>query len=95
VISAQAARVVRAPTGEDLWRVTAAPVQCRATIEIMEDYGAYLYLDLGPSGTLANFVKYNLRPGSQSQFQAIMTPFGRDCDGLAAADARLRSGPTG
>lgn len=95
VISAQVARVVRTPAGEDLWRVTAAPVQCRTTIDIMEDYGAYLYLDLGPSGTLANFVKYNLKPDSQSRVQAIMTPFGRDLEGLAAADARLRSGPAG
>jgi trans-AT polyketide synthase, acyltransferase and oxidoreductase domains len=90
VISAERGRVVRAPQAADLWRVTAHRVHCRATIEIMEDYGAYRYIDLGPSGTMANFVKYNLRPGARSQLHAIMTPFRHDLAALSAAEAHLR-----
>ena len=40
--------------------------------------GEHLYLDLGPSGTLANFVVRNLAPSSRSRGNAIMTPFGLD-----------------
>lgn len=89
VISAERARVLRAPQPSDLWRVTAHPVKCQATIEVMEDYGAYHYVDLGPSGTLANFVKYNLTPTSRSQTHVIMTPFGGDIAALNAVETRV------
>ncbi len=89
VISAERARVLRAPQPADLWRVTAHRVKCQATVEVMEDYGAYHYVDLGPSGTLANFVKYNLSPRSHSQTHTIMTPFGQDIAVLNAMEARI------
>lgn len=37
-----------------------------------------MYIDLGPSGTLANFVKRNLTPDSESKVHTILTPFGQD-----------------
>lgn len=89
VISAERGRVLRSPEPADLWRVTARRVNCRATIEIMEDYGAYRYVDLGPSGTLANFVKYNLLRGSGSETHTIMTPFGQDIAALSALESKL------
>ena len=89
LVSAERARVVPAPAAEDLWRVTAQRVRFRETLEIMEERGAYRYVDLGPSGTMANFVKYNLRRGSYSTFHTIMTPFGRDLQALSAFDAAV------
>lgn len=82
IISAARARVVRAPAAGDLWRVARDCIRFRDTIEIMEDYGAFDYADLGPAGTLAAFVKYNLRPGSASRHHAIMSPFQRDAQAL-------------
>ncbi|HLP62594.1 MAG TPA: ACP S-malonyltransferase, partial [Candidatus Deferrimicrobium sp.] len=38
----------------------------------------YIYLDLGPSGTLANFAKNNLKGTAKSMCFPIMTPFGGD-----------------
>jgi bacillaene synthase trans-acting acyltransferase len=44
-------------------------------VEYMENKGPCLYLDLGPSGTSATFVKYNLPLSSKSITHSIMTPF--------------------
>ena len=82
VISAARARVVRTPAAGDLWTVARERIRFRETVEIMEDYGSFDYVDLGPAGTLAAFVKYNLRPGSASRHHAIMSPFQRDAQAL-------------
>lgn len=59
-----------------LWDVCRKPIEFRKTIEALEDKNSFLYLDLGPSGTLATFVKYNLRPQSGSVAMPTLTPYG-------------------
>ena len=71
-----------------LWTVIRAPIRFRQTITYLEARQAWTYLDLGPSGTLATFVKYNLAGHSASEVFSIMTPFGRDVSNL---DRLLRS----
>lgn len=44
--------------------------------------GPFLYIDLGPSGTLATFVKYNLPLSSASKSIPIMTPYKREAEQL-------------
>jgi trans-AT polyketide synthase/acyltransferase/oxidoreductase domain-containing protein len=51
-------------------------------VQALENKQAYVYLDLGPSGTLANFVKYNLASHSQSKSFPILTPFGQSLPNL-------------
>ena len=58
------------------WEVIRQPVRFRQTIESLESQGAYLYLDLGPRGTLANLTKMNLKLGSRSRAVPSITPFG-------------------
>ncbi|HBF38389.1 MAG TPA: acyltransferase [Firmicutes bacterium] len=64
------------------WDVVRKPVQFQQTLQELERKAAYFYLDLGPSGTLATFTKYNLKPDSSSSFQAIMTPFHQELKNL-------------
>ncbi|MCB0191369.1 MAG: acyltransferase domain-containing protein [Anaerolineae bacterium] len=65
-----------------LWTVVREPIRFRQTIAMIEARQAWSYLDLGPSGTLATFVKYNLAKHSASEVFSIMTPFGRDVSNL-------------
>lgn len=65
-----------------LWNVIREPIQFQKTITDLEAKQAWRYLDLGPSGTLATFVKYNLAPSSTSDFFMIMTPAGQELRNL-------------
>jgi bacillaene synthase trans-acting acyltransferase len=65
-----------------LWSVVRQPLDFVRTIEAIERQGPHTYVDLGPSGTLATFVKYNLPADSQSQIASTVTPFGRAVSNL-------------
>ncbi len=58
------------------WQIVRHPIQTEKTIENLETAGSYHYLDMGPSGTMANFVKNNLQEKSESRFRSFITPFG-------------------
>jgi acyl transferase domain-containing protein len=70
-------------TAEDLWSIARQPIDFRRTIEKMENAEPSDFIDLGPSGTLATFLKYSLAPASTSRFQHVLSPLGRDLDRLA------------
>lgn len=65
-----------------LWTIIREPIRFQKTIASMEAEQAWTYLDLGPSGTLATFVKYNLPTPSASDIFSIMTLFGRELSNL-------------
>jgi trans-AT polyketide synthase/acyltransferase/oxidoreductase domain-containing protein len=65
---------------EDFWRATRQPVEFAKTIQMVENRGRHLYLDLGPSGALANLAKRNIAKSSASQVFPLLTPFGRDLE---------------
>jgi trans-AT polyketide synthase/acyltransferase/oxidoreductase domain-containing protein len=48
------------------WNVARAPIRFHETVAAIEAQGSYRYLDLGPGGTLATFLKYALPPDSPS-----------------------------
>jgi acyl transferase domain-containing protein len=60
---------------EYFWQAVREPVRFKDTLESLEQTGCCYYVDLGPSGTMASFVKYGLSLDSRSSFQAIITPF--------------------
>jgi acyl transferase domain-containing protein len=68
------------------WQVIREPIQFMDTIAALESKGSYQYIDVGPSSTLATFLKYNLKPNSKSTVQAIMSPYGQELDKLAALE---------
>jgi acyl transferase domain-containing protein len=76
MISARDGTTVDCITPRRLWQAVRQPVHFQNTIRDLERTGPHTYIDLGPSGTLANFVKYNLDRTSQSTFQSTVTPFG-------------------
>ena len=61
-----------------LWDVVRGPVRFADTIAHLEAQGAWRYLDVGPSGTLATFTKYAMPKESASSATVVLTPFGRD-----------------
>ncbi|HKX31127.1 MAG TPA: acyltransferase domain-containing protein [Blastocatellia bacterium] len=84
-------RLLDALPEDHLWQVTREPIRFQRTIQHLENEGPYQYVDLGPSGTLATFTKYVLPGASASRAHAIMTPYGRDLENLAAVTAKLAS----
>jgi bacillaene synthase trans-acting acyltransferase len=76
---------VIAPLG--VWDAVRQPVDFAAAVAGVEARGAHRYVDIGPSGTLATFVKYNLRPGSASQIFSTVTPFDRAIQNISRLEA--------
>jgi bacillaene synthase trans-acting acyltransferase len=67
------------------WNVVRHPIRFRETIARLEQQGARRYIDVGPAGTLATFLKYRLPATTRSTVHPILTPFGADQKNLAAA----------
>jgi bacillaene synthase trans-acting acyltransferase len=73
------------------WNVVRRPIRFRETTARLERQGARRYIDVGPAGTLATFLKYGLPVGSESTAHAILTPYGFDQKNLAALLAAIGS----
>jgi bacillaene synthase trans-acting acyltransferase len=71
-----------------LWDVIRQPIRFAETIAQLERQGAWRYIDVGPSGTLATFAKYALSTDSRSTTAAILTPFGHDLKNYEALTRR-------
>jgi bacillaene synthase trans-acting acyltransferase len=66
------------------WRVVRRPIRFQEAVAHLERQGRHRYIDVGPSGTLATFVKYGLPEASGSSVHPVLTPYGRDQKNLAA-----------
>jgi len=64
------------------WQIIRKPMVFPQLLENLEKNHSYIYLDLSPSGTLANFVKNNLKEASASTYFTFMSPFGSDVNRL-------------
>ena len=73
------------------WNVVRRQIRFRETIERLERDGARRYIDLGPAGTLATFLKYIAPATTRSTAHAILTPYGFDRKNLAALLAAIGS----
>jgi len=69
------------------WNLVRNPIRFHDTVAHLEQCGTYRYIDVGPSGTSATFVKYGLPKATQSTAHAILTPYGQDLKNLAALQA--------
>lgn len=74
-----------------LWECVRLPMLFNKIILSQELKAPYLYIDVGPSGTLATFIKYNLSPASHSKYFPILTPFGNDTINLGKLLNYLRN----
>jgi len=76
LLSCAQAGIVPELTAEHLWRMVRSPIRFRDTIRFVErEIGDAVLVDLGPSGTFANFAKHVLAPGSAAKAVAILNPF--------------------
>ncbi|WP_437300180.1 ACP S-malonyltransferase [Sorangium sp. So ce426] len=77
-----------------LWDVVRKPILLREAIVALEERREDLvYVDLGPSGTLANFVKYNLGKGSSAKVFPVITSFAQDHKNFENVTGQLARGP--
>jgi acyl transferase domain-containing protein len=76
------------------WDVCRKPIIIKQTVEFAEQQavkeGAFIYLDVGPSGTSANLIKQNLMSASNSKIQTTISRFGRDKANLDKAVEMIR-----
>ncbi len=72
-----------------LWATFRHPVAFDATVRGLLEKGDFHFMDVGPSGTLATFVKYLLPAGSASTFNDVINPFGRDSQTFRHALQRI------
>lgn len=70
--------VIESFSADYFWDIVRRPILLPPAVERLESGGGLLYLDLGPSGTMANFVKNNLKGNSASRCFPIITPFGNE-----------------
>lgn len=61
-----------------IWHVARRKIEFAKAIQNLEEKGSYIYLDLGPGGTLANFAKRNINKNSKSEVYHTITPYGND-----------------
>ncbi|MGZ8245039.1 ACP S-malonyltransferase [Methylomagnum sp.] len=79
------------------WHVLRKPIRFHDTLRKLEETGHYTYIDLGPSKTLAGFVKYGLPQTSRSEVFGIISRFGDELEQLQGLQKHfghgLRSAP--
>ncbi|MDP0501499.1 MAG: acyltransferase domain-containing protein [Verrucomicrobiota bacterium JB022] len=61
-----------------LWDAVRAPMDLPAAVARAEAAGPSLFIDIGPSGTMAGLVRKLLNPSSLSQAHPIFSPFGNE-----------------
>lgn len=64
------------------WEVIRYPVDFEKTVKAMLAHGDYIFIDAGPSGILATFVKYNLAFDSTCLTLQMLNPFGKDMSSM-------------
>lgn len=62
-------------TPDYFWTIAREPIRFQQTIAQLEIDGTYEYIDVGPAGTLATFLKYALPSTSTSTVLQTLTPF--------------------
>ncbi|MBL1275224.1 MAG: acyltransferase domain-containing protein [Ectothiorhodospiraceae bacterium] len=69
-------------SSDHFWQVARKPMWFSAALQVLEAQSSkehgLAYVDLGPGGTLANFVKRSLCSHSVSSFQSVITPFDQE-----------------
>jgi trans-AT polyketide synthase/acyltransferase/oxidoreductase domain-containing protein len=76
-----------------IWNVIRCPINFYETLKNFDRLGSFTYLDLGPSGTLANFARQILtESGSESRSIQIMTPYANDYEKYREINYRLKNG---
>jgi acyl transferase domain-containing protein len=82
IVSSFKTGIVRELDEDYLWEVIRYPVNFQQTVSRILEKGNYIFIDSGPSGTLATCVKYMLSSHSGSISLQVINQFGRDLDAI-------------
>jgi bacillaene synthase trans-acting acyltransferase len=89
IVSSSRRGVLREPDAGYFWNLIRQPVDFERTVQGFLGTGDFLFIDAGPSGTLATFLKYLLPPGSRSAALQMMNQFGKDLSSLGKLNEAL------
>lgn len=64
--------------GDYFWDVVRNPIRFREAAVRLDAERPRRFIDVGPAGTLATFLKYSLPKTTRSTIRTILTPFGTD-----------------
>lgn len=78
LFSCATATVIKDLAKDHFWRVIREPIRFVDTMALLGSDRPAIYVDIGPSSTLTNFLKINTSDRSKSEFYSIMDPFGSD-----------------
>ena len=84
-------QLVERPDAEHFARVARQPIEFGLAMAGMRERGEFRYIDLGPSSSLHNFVRFHLPEGTRSESMPLLNPFSKDTDLLE--QVRSRVGP--
>ncbi len=73
------------------WDVVRKPMDFPSALRSVSEEKDCIYIDLGPSGTLANFAKGNLNRQKHSDIYSIITPFNNNIRNLNKLDEAIAS----
>ena len=89
IISTCTAAELEIPDGRHIWSVIRSPVRFLETVRAMEGESSYVYIDVGPAGTLSTFLRYILGPESNSTALVTVNQFGKDLASLQKLEDAL------
>lgn len=84
VMCCDQAKILECLPDHYFWNVTRHAIRFREAVAQLERGGAHRYIDVGPAGTLATFLKYGLPAESASKVHSVLTPYARDLQNFAA-----------
>ncbi|NOZ52788.1 MAG: acyltransferase domain-containing protein [Gammaproteobacteria bacterium] len=61
--------------GTHFWRTAREPIRLMEALDSIDHNGCYRYIDLGPTGTMANLMSYRQKEQSTSNIFSVVTPF--------------------
>jgi bacillaene synthase trans-acting acyltransferase/trans-AT polyketide synthase/acyltransferase/oxidoreductase domain-containing protein len=82
IISSLTTATIQEVNDDHIWEVIRYPVEFERTIRSMLQKDDYIFIDVGPSGSLATFVKYLLTSNSNSLHLAAINQFGKDLNSI-------------
>ena len=82
IISASFCQEIDEVSEEFLWQVVRQPVEFESTIQSLVNRGDYIFIDVGPSGSLSTFVKYIKPKENQSSHLEMINQFGQNLKSL-------------
>ncbi|MCK5666662.1 MAG: acyltransferase domain-containing protein, partial [Thiotrichaceae bacterium] len=72
------------------WQVIRQPIEFRQSLtEFHSNHPQAIYMDMGPSGNMATFTKYNLPESQHERIMPIMTPFGHEDENIKSVRERV------